>query len=983
MDAGGGPVVGSLVLPAADVGTPVALSNADNSGVSGWRWEIIDAPEPSATYNPLPAPTYANTETITPDVKGHTIMVRLTTYVDAGRTQIDDVDQQIIGVRFDPPYDWLIPAAQQSIEANEIRGWAADVNRMLREIQAFMVLGNAASDWKESARVAVDGDALPAHTRVGDVITADANGAFPLPQDGVTMVQDDTLVLYYAGSNVDAGIYTLTDLGSAGSPWTMTRRPDFTAAAAPTAQSRVPIEEGTTYASYTAELLTSDPFTVNVTALLWRLVEAGSGTDPDAIHDNVAGEIAAIAEKTTPVSADLLVIEDSAAANVKKRLRIGNLPSASLANGGILDTAANGNTLVVNTAYIADDVQNVLLPATPAIGSVIEINFARNESNGMVGPTDPPGLHLTAQGGDVFVGAGSDGSSSEVVLLGLGQARLIYVGAGLQAWMVAYAKDWSASPVKRVAKTATASSALAAFTASGTGVEQILTANANGAIGSVGGVSVAVGDLVLIKGDTGVARQYHGLWEVAHAGDGANPWVLHRSGDWSLDGSVNDGCVIFILEGTDAGKIYIWPRNAVGSQVDFVAAGGGTDADAIHDNVAGEIDAVAAKATAVAADLILIEDSAAANAKKKLAVSGLRITESQITDLTHTDAAAIHDNVAGEINAVAEKVTPVAADLILIEDSAAANAKKKVQVGNLPSGGGGSISPAENGFRLTPESGAPVTTFLDNPGLTTIYLSPWKSNRISVYNGASWDTLTSAEISYTLSARTTDLPFDLFAYDSGGGTLALEVQNWASATVRSVALVRQDGVWCKSGVLTRRYLGTCRPRSSTTYDWVTIESGPGGGGAHDPISFDLFNADNRVQFAFLSKDSADHTYSTNTWRQWRADGGFQVDVIAGLAEESIWVSADAVFEGSTTNGRMATALAYDTTSAASRSTASLGDTDLGQVRNNATAHLATVVDLGIHYVAWLQRNIGSGTATWFGGGSADSEGSGFTGVWTC
>jgi len=50
----------------------------------------------------------------------------------------------------------------------------------------------------------------------------------------------------------------------------------------------------------------------------------GGGADADAIHDNVAGEIAAIAEKTAPVAADMLLIEDSAAANVKKMLQLSN-----------------------------------------------------------------------------------------------------------------------------------------------------------------------------------------------------------------------------------------------------------------------------------------------------------------------------------------------------------------------------------------------------------------------------------------------------------------------------------------------------------------------------------------------------------------------------------------------------------------------------------------------------------------------------------
>ena len=51
------------------------------------------------------------------------------------------------------------------------------------------------------------------------------------------------------------------------------------------------------------------------------------GTDDAAIHDNVAAEISAITEKASPVSGDLLIIEDSAAGNVKKRVQVGNLPA--------------------------------------------------------------------------------------------------------------------------------------------------------------------------------------------------------------------------------------------------------------------------------------------------------------------------------------------------------------------------------------------------------------------------------------------------------------------------------------------------------------------------------------------------------------------------------------------------------------------------------------------------------------------------------
>ena len=47
-------------------------------------------------------------------------------------------------------------------------------------------------------------------------------------------------------------------------------------------------------------------------------------------------------------------------------------------------------------------------------------------------------------------------------------------------------------------------------------------------------------------------------------------------------------------------------------------------------------------------------------------------------DGTNTDEEAIHDNVAGEINAITGKTTPVGGDLFIIEDSAASNNKKKL-----------------------------------------------------------------------------------------------------------------------------------------------------------------------------------------------------------------------------------------------------------------------------------------------------------------
>ena len=61
-----------------------------------------------------------------------------------------------------------------------------------------------------------------------------------------------------------------------------------------------------------------------VAAAVWN---TSGSSDGNAIHDNVAGEIAALTEKTTPVDNDLVIIEDSAAANVKKKVKMSNIIS--------------------------------------------------------------------------------------------------------------------------------------------------------------------------------------------------------------------------------------------------------------------------------------------------------------------------------------------------------------------------------------------------------------------------------------------------------------------------------------------------------------------------------------------------------------------------------------------------------------------------------------------------------------------------------
>jgi len=64
----------------------------------------------------------------------------------------------------------------------------------------------------------------------------------------------------------------------------------------------------------------------------------GAGTDTTAVHDNEANEISGIAEKESPANADILIIEDSAASYIKKKVQITNLPPGTPGVNSINDT---------------------------------------------------------------------------------------------------------------------------------------------------------------------------------------------------------------------------------------------------------------------------------------------------------------------------------------------------------------------------------------------------------------------------------------------------------------------------------------------------------------------------------------------------------------------------------------------------------------------------------------------------------------------
>jgi hypothetical protein len=99
---------------------------------------------------------------------------------------------------------------------------------------------------------------------------------------------------------------------------------------------------------------------------------SSSGTDADAVHVNAASEISGVTEKGAPVGADFLLIEDSEAANAKKRLQITNLP----AGGEINDLSASVTWANVPDANVTES------SVTQHVGAINHdalLNFAVGE----------------------------------------------------------------------------------------------------------------------------------------------------------------------------------------------------------------------------------------------------------------------------------------------------------------------------------------------------------------------------------------------------------------------------------------------------------------------------------------------------------------------------------------------------------------------------------------------------------------------------
>lgn len=185
-------------------------------------------------------------------------------------------------------------------------------------------------------------------------------------------------------------------------------------------------------------------------------------------------------------------------------------------------------------------------------------------------------------------------------------------------------------------------------------------------------------------------------------------------------------------------------------------------------------------------------------------------------------------------------------------------------------------------FRLTLESGVPVSTTAQT-AKTTLYLTPYIGNQISLYDGSStWTIYNSNEMSLSLSGYTASKPYDIWCYDNSG-TPTLESTVWTDATTRATALTKQDGVYVKTGATTRRYIGTIYINASGGQ----TDDTPGGSDAEAKRY--VWNYYNRVSMGwYVYPSTGSWNYTTTSYRASNnTEAGTRVSFVIGVQEDSV------------------------------------------------------------------------------------------------
>ena len=239
-------------------------------------------------------------------------------------------------------------------------------------------------------------------TRVVTVANITLSGGAPAVVDGVTLVEDDRVLVTAQSTGTQNGLYIVSTVGT-GSNGTWIRTSDGNETGEIEAGMIVMVTEGTVYADTQWKLITDNPIVIGTTALTftqnYSANSISGGTSNVAVYSNANVTIssAGTANVLTVSSTGVVVTGTvSATGNVTGNYILGNGSQLS----GVI-TTVNANTLTGNTLS-----SNVVTSSLTSVGTLGSLSVTGNVDSGnlrTVGLVSATG-NVT---GNYFIGNGS------------------------------------------------------------------------------------------------------------------------------------------------------------------------------------------------------------------------------------------------------------------------------------------------------------------------------------------------------------------------------------------------------------------------------------------------------------------------------------------------------------------------------------------------------------------------------------------------
>lgn len=398
--------------------------------------------------------------------------------------------------------------------------------------------------------------ALPAYTRVVNVITANANGTIP-DFDGVTPIINDRVLLTIGASDVDNGVYTITSLGGAGSPWILTRSTDFDESSEIQMNSLLLVTAGTFYSGTNWAMVSEPPYVINVTDITW--IQVGQGGVSYTFQSPLSAAGSVVSAPTVEV------IGNKGVAGGYAGLDGGALvPAAQLPIGTSAGTVAAGNdsrivsavpssrTITAGTGLTGGgDLtanRSLVVAYGTTAGTSTQGNDARvvgaeqvtnkNQASGYAGLDASSRLAFSqVTGALVQANASVNINNQKIVSLAdptLAQDATTKAYVDLQIQI---------QPTSGPARAATVI-ALPAYTR----VANVITENTTNGLPTIDGVTIISGDRLLLK--NGAAGSDNGVYTVTQAGTSGVAFILTRATDADTSAKVMSGLSIAVTEGS-------------------------------------------------------------------------------------------------------------------------------------------------------------------------------------------------------------------------------------------------------------------------------------------------------------------------------------------------------------------------------------------------------------------------------------------------